>query len=89
MKNLSIKLRVQLIILLTILVVSTILIVESIFSIQTTTEENILKYKEEAYANKQKELKNYTSIAIKSVESFYKRTSKVKIEDEVQDSLTQ
>ena len=89
MKNLSIKLRVQLIILLTIFVVSTILIVESIISIHNITDENVAKYKEEAYLNKQNELKNYTSIAMKSVESFYERTSKTKIENEVEESLAE
>jgi len=87
MKNLSIKLRLQLIILLTIAIVSTILIVEAVMSINTITEENVQKYKVEAYANKKAELKNYISIAIKSVESFYERTSKSKIEIEVQDGL--
>jgi len=87
MLKLSIKARLQFIILLTILIVSTILIFQSIHSIQKITEESVQKYTKEAYANKQIELKNYVSIALKSVESFYKRTSKTKIELEVKNKL--
>ena len=87
MKRISIKARIQLIILTTIIVVSTILVVQSIVSIKTTTEENVEKYKKEAYANKQIELKNYVTIAFESITSFYERTSKDKIENEVKDDL--
>ena len=89
MKNLSIKLRIQIILVLTIFIISTILIMESILSINSITDQNIAKYKKEAYEDKEYELKNYISIAIKSVESFYERTSKAKIENEVQGSLKQ
>ena len=87
MKNLSIKSRIQVIILFTIMLVSTILILQSIDSIHEITEQNVLKYKKEAYSHKEAELQNYVSIAVKSVESFYDRTSKLKIEDEVKSGL--
>lgn len=87
MKTMSIKARIQLIILLTIISVSVIFIFQSINSINAMTQENIEKFRSDAYANKESELKNYVSIAIKSVESFYQRTSQSKIEDEVRDTL--
>ncbi len=89
MKNLSIKSRIQIIILFTIVLVSTIFIIQSTSKIHQITEQNVKKYKTEAYKDKQSELKNYVSIATKSVESFYERTSKSKIEGEVRDQLEQ
>jgi len=87
MSKLSIKVRLQIIILLTIFIVSTILILQSIHSIKKITQESVEKYKVEAFANKQIELQNYVSIATKSIESFYDRTSQAKIELEVKDEL--
>ena len=87
MKNLSIKTRVQLIILFTIIVVSLLFMMGSIISIEKITTNNIEKYKKEAYAQKEEELKNYVSIAMKTIESFYERTSQQKIEKEVEESL--
>jgi methyl-accepting chemotaxis protein len=87
MKQLSIKARIQLTILFAIILVSTTVIMQSISTINHLTDENIQKYKEETYANKEIELKNYISIATKSINSFYDRTSKAKIEDEVRSKL--
>jgi len=88
MEKISLKVRVQTILLFTIILVSIILILQSINSINHITEQNIKKYKEEAYKNKEKELNSYISIAVKSIDSFYSRTSKSKIEKEVQNDLT-
>jgi len=87
MKTMSIKIRVQLIILLTVISVSAILIIESVSSINAMTQESIKQFRKDAYANKEAELRNYVSIAVKSVESFYERTSKSKIESEVKGDL--
>jgi len=87
MKNLSIKSRVQFIILLTIVIVSLLFMIGSIVSIEKITANNIEKYKTEAYAQKKDELRNYVSIAMKTIQSFYERTSQKKIEKEVEDSL--
>ena len=88
MQQVSLKVRVQGILLFTIILVSAILILQSISSINHITEQNIKKYKEEAFTNKEIELQNYISIAVKSIESFYVRTSKAKIEKEVQADLS-
>ena len=88
LRNLSIKMRVQLTILFTVLIVSIIITTESIINIQNLTQENIAKYKKEAYANKENELKNYLSIVMKTLDSFYSKTSKAEVEKEVYYSLS-
>jgi methyl-accepting chemotaxis protein len=87
MKTLSIKARLLLIIISTVAVVSIIMITLSISSINTMTQESIDKFRKDAYANKQAELQNYVSIAMKTVESYHERTSEKKIENEVKNSL--
>jgi len=87
MKKLSIKARLQLIILSSIFLISIVFTVQSIYDINRITDNNIKKYKEKAYKDKEVELKNYISISTKMIESFYKRTSKDKIEDEVKNRL--
>ncbi len=76
MKKLSIKIRLQLIIVSSILLVSTVFTFQSISDINNLTESKIKDYKEKAYEDIESELKNYTSLAINSIESFYNKTSK-------------
>ena len=87
MKHLSIKLRVQLIILFAIFTVATVLIIESISNIKTVTEKNIQKYKKEAYSTKKAELKDTVTIAMKTLKAYEERTAKEKVELEVKSSL--
>lgn len=87
MKSMSIRVKLQLIIIITILVLTAVVMVQSISSIYSLSEQNIQKYKEEAYKNKEIELKNYVSVAVKSIDSFYQRTSSEKIKKEVEESL--
>ncbi|MFA6196299.1 MAG: methyl-accepting chemotaxis protein [Sulfurimonas sp.] len=87
MKSMSIRLKLQLIIIVTIIFVTIAIIVQSMYSIEKLSEQNIQKYKEEAYLNKEIELKNYVSVASKSIDSFYQRTSHEKIKKEVESDL--
>lgn len=87
MESISIKLKLQFIIVATILAVTAVIIIQSIYSIKSLSEENIQKYRQEAYKNKESELKNYISVALKSIDSFYQRTSEQKIKQEVQSDL--
>lgn len=87
MGNLSIKLRIQFIILSTIIVLSTIFIYEAVSSINQLSENNIESYSNNAYKNKELELKNYVSVAKKSINSFYERTSEETLKKEVQNEL--
>ncbi|WP_321312110.1 cache domain-containing protein [Halarcobacter sp.] len=86
-KNLSIKAKVLLISLLAIVIVSISISFESIYSINKLSKEKIEKFKEESYLNKEKELKNYVSLALETVKSYYDRTAIDKIKIEVQEDL--
>jgi len=87
MKNLSIKTKLFIIIFGVIVIVTTVLSIDSIRTIKKVSDENIAKYKQEAYQIKQEELKNYVSVALNTIDTFYKRSSKDKIKEEVQASL--
>jgi methyl-accepting chemotaxis protein len=83
----SIKGKLISIVISTILVVSLIDAIESIHSIKSLSNANIEEFKQKAYKDKEIELKNYVSIAMKSVNSQYERTSKEKIKQEVSADL--
>ena len=84
MKNISIKMKLLVIVISTIVTISVIIATQAIFGINHLSESNIQKYRQEAYISKEAELKNYVSVAMHSVESYYERTSKEKIKYEVQ-----
>ncbi|CAM3571862.1 cache domain-containing protein [Arcobacter aquimarinus] len=85
--NISIKGKILILSLITIIVISIAIAINSIFSIKSFSDENIEKYKEEAYLKKEIELKNYVSLAVKTVEAYHNRTAVDKIKIEVQDQL--
>jgi len=87
LKNLKIKNKLLVIVLGTIFTISTLIALKSIYSIEQLTHKNIEHYKNEAYANKELELKSYASLAVKTVNSYYERTSPEKIQKEVENSL--
>jgi methyl-accepting chemotaxis protein len=86
-KNISIKGKILLLSLVTIIVVSIAIAVDSIYSIKSFSNKNIEKFKNEAYTKKELELKNYVSLAVKTVEAYHNRTSVDKIKVEVQEQL--
>ena len=88
MKNLSIKAKLMSIILGVIIIVTIILAAQSIVTINSVSNANIEKYKEEAYKTKEKELANYVSVALNTIDTFYQRGSKEKIKQEVQQTLS-
>ena len=87
LKNISIKAKLLILALFTIVLVSISIAVESIYSIKQFSHENVEKYKKDSYAKKEDELKNYISLAIKTVEAYHKRTAVDKIKVEVQEDL--
>ncbi|MEA3352867.1 MAG: cache domain-containing protein [Campylobacterota bacterium] len=87
MRNQSIKLKLNIIVLAVVVVISVVLAVQSIVTIQDVSNKNIEKYKIEAYKTKELELENYVSVAMKTVESYYNRTKPQKIKEEVSDDL--
>ena len=86
-KNLSIKSKILLLSLITIIVVSISIAIDSIYSIQKLSSKNIEDFKNNAYLKKEDELKNYISLAMKTVEGYYNRTATDKIKVEVQEQL--
>jgi len=88
-KSLSIKIKLLGIVISSILLVSIILGVQSVNSLQKESNSMIAKFEEDAYKTKEKELQNYISLAMKTVESYYKRTSKEQVQLEVQDYLVE
>ena len=86
-KEISIKGKILLLSLITIIIVSVAIAVDSIYSIKSFSAKNIENFKNEAYIKKELELKNYVSLAVKTVEAYHNRTSIDKIKVEVQEQL--
>ncbi len=73
MKNLSIKAKLLAIVISSIVIVSVIILVQSNIALYNTSGKITTKFEGDAYSSKEAELKSYVEIAIKTVESFYKR----------------
>jgi methyl-accepting chemotaxis protein len=87
MKNITIKYKLIAIVVATILVVSIIEAIESIRGIDIVSKANIAEFTKKAYDSKEKELQNYVTIALKTVEYYHSRTSKERIKQEVSSEL--
>ncbi|WP_121628012.1 cache domain-containing protein [Poseidonibacter antarcticus] len=85
--NISIKVKLLLLALITIVFISLSIAIDSIYSINQFSDQNVEKYKKNAYEKKEKELQNYISLAMKTVDAYHKRTEISKIKLEVQDNL--
>ncbi|OCL92201.1 Methyl-accepting chemotaxis protein 4 [Aliarcobacter thereius] len=88
-KKLSIKVKILILSILTIVLISIAVAFDSINSMKEYSNENIENYKKEAYDRKEQELKNYVSLAMKTVEAYYERTNIEKIKLELEDDLYQ
>jgi methyl-accepting chemotaxis protein len=82
--KLSIKAKLIILLLCSIIAVAIVISINSILSLQQVSKENVENFKKEAYEKKEEELKNYVSLAMKTVDSFYQRTSKEKVKLEVE-----
>lgn len=87
--NISVKTKFLVIIITSILFLSIITLVGSIITINTISEDNISNYRNDVYSKTQEELRNYVQVTLKTVDSFYQRTSKEKIKTEVQSHLNE
>ena len=88
MKNFSIKAKLSIAIAVIVLVMSIILVSLSIYDIKLTSSGDIKVFKEKSFNAKKDELKSNVDIVLKTIESFYSRTSKEKVKHEVQEVLT-
>ncbi len=86
-KNLSLRLKVLILSFITIVAISFAIAFDAIYSIKSFSNESIENFKKEAYAKKEAELKNYVSLAVKTVEAYHSRTSSDKLKIEVRDEL--
>jgi len=84
LNSLSIKAKLLLIVISSIVIVSAAMLTQSILSLKETSATVIEQFKTDAYKTKEEELQNYVSLAIKTVESYHERTSKEKIKNEVE-----
>ena len=87
MKNMTIKVKLLVLVIATILLISVIIGFEAIYNIKAVSDENIKQYRAESYKNKEEELKNYVSMATKTVQSYHERTEPAKIKKEVSQYL--
>ncbi len=85
--SLTIKAKLLLISLIAIVIVSISIAFESIYAINDLSKKDIESFRKEAFATKEKELKNYVSLAIKTVQKYYERTDIAKVKEEVQEDL--
>ncbi len=87
MRNMSFKKKILTVVLTTIILIAFVTMINSIVSIKKLSQSNIEHYTKDAYENKEHELKNYVSVAMKTLESYYHRTAKDKIKAEVSSYL--
>ena len=83
MKNMTIKLKLLILVITTIVTISVIIGFEAIYNIKAVSDENIKQYRAESYKNKEEELKNYVAMAAKTIDSFHERTEPAKVKAEV------
>ncbi|WP_072679491.1 methyl-accepting chemotaxis protein [Arcobacter sp. LA11] len=83
----SIKNKLMAIFTIAIVIISVGFITESISSLNAISKSFIDRTSVFAYKTKEKEVKNYVSLAYKTMENYYSRTSKEKIQKEVENYL--
>jgi len=87
MGTLSIKGKLLLISLIAIVLVTVVTAVQSIYSIKELSKNDVENFRSESYLKKEKELQNYVSLALKTVNSYFNRTAIDKVKVEVQEDL--
>lgn len=85
--GISMQTKYIVIVIITILFLSIATLIGSILTINKISEDNIQSYKTDVYLKTQKELKNYVQVTLQTIDSFYKRSSKEKIQHEVRTHL--
>ena len=75
-KNLRIRNKLLIIVISTIIIISSIIAAKSVYAINVLSQMNIENYKKSAFEEKEKELKNYISLAYKMIDSSYSKSEK-------------
>ncbi|MDA3908797.1 MAG: methyl-accepting chemotaxis protein [Sulfurimonas sp.] len=87
--KLSIQLRLQILIFSAMFFMSLALALQFVNEVNKATDKNIQNYTNETYDVKKNELKMFTSIVVKTLNSFYEKTSIENVKKEVSSGLTQ
>lgn len=87
LKSLSIKAKLLLIVISSIVIVSVAMLIQSVLSLEETSDMVIEKFQKDAYETKEAELQNYVSLAMKTIQSYYARTAPDKVKKEVETTL--
>lgn len=87
--NVSIKTKLLVIGIFIIFLLSIVSLIGTIITISSINKTNIDNYKNDIYLKTQNELENYVQVTIQTIDSFYQRTSKDKIKNEVQEHLNE
>ncbi len=88
-KNSSIKAKLLLTVIGAILLVTIVMEIITISSMKKEAEIIIKDARESAYISKEEELRNYVSLAYKTIETYYERTSKERLKEEVQNYIVE
>ena len=83
LKNSSIKIKLLSTIIGSMILVAIIMLFQSIISLKSTSDAIIEQSSSSAFKAKEEELKNYVSLAYKTIESYHARTAEDKIQAEV------
>ncbi|MDD2896205.1 MAG: cache domain-containing protein [Aliarcobacter sp.] len=87
MKNFSIKSKLLVIVIATIILVATMIALKSIYEINNLTNQNIEEYKQNAYNNANEELKAFTNFAKNIVVNLYNQSLPENVKKNVEDTL--
>ncbi|MDN5049728.1 methyl-accepting chemotaxis protein [Aliarcobacter butzleri] len=74
MSNLSIRIKLLAIVIVTIVLVSIIIATKSIYEVNNLTNQTIEEYKERAFSNNIEEMKNYTTFAVNIAKDAYEKS---------------
>lgn len=86
--NMSIQMRLQILIFTAMIFISIALALQFVHEVNNSTQQSIKNYTDDSYATKKDELEMFTSIAVKTLNSFYEKTELQNIKKEVSDGLT-
>jgi methyl-accepting chemotaxis protein len=87
MKNFSIKSKLLIIVIVTIILVATMIALKSIYEINNLTKQNIEEYKQNAYNNANEELKAFTNFAKNIAVHLYNQSLPEKVKENAKDNL--
>ena len=88
MKNLSIKQRLLIVVIISMLGLSIALIIINTISLRELADKNIRLYTENVMNLKKEKLRNYTLIVLDIIKAYYEKTSKTRMENQTKNKLT-